>query len=272
MKWFILLAVLGASVLIVRDRWSLIWSNILWYSKPGVTGWPSPTLRLGSWLGLPPTSDGTMVLLAEWLLLSTIVISTSYILVRKFSSRENFSVFMILIALNSGYIALSFKIGTDTYQTWKFLVTVQPLISIFIFLALRNIYVYFSKSMSKHVQRSMAVICISIVTLFMFYNAMQSRFMYFSGLQVPNMELESAAKSPSVRGRPNLLIRMNPYLETMISPVILDLHDAIYASDTYLGPASPIDPRCAISNIENEESTPLSGGLFLGPIEDCLED
>ena len=62
---------------------------------------------------------------------------------------------------------------------------------------------------------------------------------------------------------------MNPYLETMIAPVILDLYDALYASDTYLGPGSPDDPRCAISRTKNASSVEVAKGLYVGPIEAC---
>ena len=99
-------------------------------------------------------------------------------------------------------------------------------------------------------------------------NVIRSSDTYRSNIQFPSMELEVASKNQITR-TPNLLIRMNPYLETMIAPVILDLHDALYASDTYLGPASPDDPRCAISRAKNALSVEVAKGLYVGPIEAC---
>jgi hypothetical protein len=99
-------------------------------------------------------------------------------------------------------------------------------------------------------------------------NIVRSSDTYRSNIQFPSMELEVASKNPITR-TPNLLIRLDPYLETMIAPVILNLHDALYASDTYLGPASPDDPRCAISHIMDAASLKVARDLYFGSVEAC---
>ncbi|MEY3493370.1 MAG: hypothetical protein RL413_788 [Actinomycetota bacterium] len=85
------------------------------------------------------------------------------------------------------------------------------------------------------------------------------------------MELEIAAHDRRI-DRANLLVSLNPYLETMIAPVILDLNQAIYASDTYLGPGT-IDPtRCTLVRGKKvTEGVQVTRSLQLRPIEICAD-
>jgi hypothetical protein len=55
----------------------------------------------------------------------------------------------------------------------------------------------------------------------------------------------------------------------MIAPVILNLHDALYASETYLAPELPKDTRCTISHTKGVSSVEVAKGLYVGPIEAC---
>jgi hypothetical protein len=166
--------------------------------------------------------------------------------------------------LITSYLLLAITLGHDAYQVWKFLATVQPL-------ALCGLLVFVVSSLKnqtfingKYIVRGIAMGLIALVGI----NIIRSSDTYRSNIQFPSMELEVASKNQITR-TPNLLIRMNPYLETMIAPVILDLHDALYASDTYLGPASPDDPRCAISRTKDAASVEVAKGLYVGPVEAC---
>ena len=84
------------------------------------------------------------------------------------------------------------------------------------------------------------------------------------------MELEQAAKSAVLRQHPNLLVQLDPYLETMIAPVILDIHDAFYATDTYIGAATGNDALCTVkrkTGSPNEIS--VSPNLVITPMIAC---
>lgn len=54
----LLLAPLVGGIVIVKGRWTVIWGNINWYSKPGVTGWSMSTRDFSTWFGIPNAAQG----------------------------------------------------------------------------------------------------------------------------------------------------------------------------------------------------------------------
>ena len=247
---------------LLLGRWSLITSNVSLYSKTNITGWPAPTSSISEWIGVSQFADRWISVLITSLILAMIVLSLIWL--RSTQQREAYLGLFILLSIASAYLLLAISLGHDAYQVWKFLATVQPLalcgLLVFIVSSLKNQTVI----NGKYIVRGTAMGLIALVGI----NVIRSSDTYRSNIQFPSMELEVASKNQITR-TPNLLIRMNPYLETMIAPVILDLHDALYASDTYLGPASPDDPRCAISRAKNALSVKVAKGLYVGPIEAC---
>jgi hypothetical protein len=247
---------------LLLGRWSLITSNVSLYSKTNITGWPASTSSVSEWIGVSVFADRWTAVLITSLMLVMFVLSL--IRLRTTQQQEAYLGLFILLSIASAYLLLAITLGHDAYQVWKFLATVQPL-------ALCGLLVFVVSSLKnqtfingKYVVRGIATGLIALVGI----NIIRSSDTYRSNIQFPSMELEVASKNQITR-TPNLLIRMNPYLETMIAPVILDLHDALYASDTYLGPASPDDPRCAISRTEDAASVEVAKGLYVGPVEAC---
>jgi len=265
---FLVSLVIG--IAIVKGRWTVIWGNIKWYSKPGVTGWSMSTRDFSTWFGIPNAAQGFQFQLIAFLMLGLLVVSCFYLVVNSMRRRsQELSGVMILAVMLFSYLVLSVKIGSSTYQSWKFLVTAQPLISVF---GLISVYQAVKHVSQQFVWNTKVAFGISVLLIagLLSYNGYQSRLMYTDNYQVPTMELEQAAKSAELRQHPNLLIQLNPYLETMIAPVILDIHDAVYATDTYLGAATGNDALCTLkrkTGSPNEIS--VSPNLVISPAVAC---
>lgn len=261
---------MGLGVATVFGRWNLIWGNIKWYSKPGVTGWTLYTRDLASWFGIPRAIEGQVFYLVALAILISLFGCCIVLFLRSFRQRtEDLTTVLILLVLFASYAALSLKIGSDTYQTWKYLVTIQPLLVVF---GLIPIAVFAKGVLSRLDRFPIAVIVSGALCLvcLLSYNALQSRLMYTSNYQVPTMELEEAANSEIVQQHPNLLVQLNPYLETMIAPIILDIHEAVYASDTYIGPATGSDSLCTLRRKSGRRGeNPVSIALVLSPANIC---
>lgn len=247
---------------LVISRWSLITSNVSLYSKANVTGWPAPTTSFLNWIGIPSLGLSWLDISISVILLIGLVLTLTRI--GRFNDQESFLGLLVLLTIACAHISLALLLGQNAYQVWKFLATVQPValagLVVFTFWSLKTETIGLGKNFSL-------VISILLFVL-VGINVKASSDTYRSKTQIPSMELEKAAKHQLTRV-PNLLIRLDPYLETMISPVILNVHDAIYASDTYLGPASPDDPRCAISHEQRESDVQIGKRLFIGPAEAC---
>lgn len=264
------LAPLVVGIMIVKGRWTVIWGNINWYSKPGVTGWSMSTRDFSTWFGIPNAAQGFQFQLIAWLMLAVTVASCVYLVVNSLRHRSHeISAVMILAVILFAYLVLSIKIGSGTYQSWKFLVTAQPLILVFGFIPVYQAMKHMSQQFIWNTRVTFGILVL-LMTSLLSYNGYQSRLMYKDNYQVPTMELEQAAKSVKLRRHPNLLIQLNPYLETMIAPVILDIHDAVYATDTYIGPATGNDAVCTLkrkTGSPNEIS--VSQNLVIAPAAAC---
>ena len=247
---------------LVLGRWNLITDNVSLYSKANVTGWTSSTSSVSEWIGISGFLTSGIAIVITCVVLSLFVLSLFKL--RRSSQQETFLGLFVFLSIAAAYLVLAFNLGNDAYQVWKFLATVQPI-------ALCGLLVFVVSSLrqqnlinGKHLAHAIAVCLVGLVGI----NTVRSTDTYRSSIQFPSMELEVAAKNPIVRS-PNLLIRLDPYLETMIAPVILNLRDAFYASETYLGPELPKDTRCTISHIKNASSVEVAKGLYVGPIEAC---
>ncbi len=258
--------IVGISLLLplplVLGRWDLIVSNVSLYSRANVTGWPASTTSLMDWLGISSISS-------TWLNFVLMLLSISLCIWCVLRIRRSIALgpatgLLVFMSIFSAYLLLALMLGSSTYQVWKFLATVQPI-------ALCGLVTFIAGSLQSRRENSRHRLTLLTICVFIFLlsiNVIGSSETFRAKTQIPSMALEEAKKHAFTR-TPNLLIRLDPYLETMIAPVILNIHDAIYASDTYLGPASPDDPRCAISKSKNANSVNVAKGLYIGPIENC---
>lgn len=268
--WVRLLLILGGLVMplpLLINRWSLIQSNVSLYSRVNVTGWPAPTTFLPDWIGIPSLGPVWITWCVSGVAIILFLIAVSKL--HKAKDPIVLTSFFLLMTILFAHIALALKLQSDAYQVWKFLATVQPIAicSLVAFIALSPKPLFYLSSRASGI-KTVSGLSLAGLMLLIGGNSIASSKTYISITQKPSMELESAADQPSVHS-PNLLIRLDPYLETMIAPVILNLHDAIYASDTYLGPASPEDPRCAISHSGDLNSVKVGERLFIGPASVC---
>lgn len=266
--YFSMSLILG--IVIVKGRWTVIQGNIKWYSKPGVTGWSMSTRDASTWFGIPNAVQGFQFRLIAILILAILLVSCVFLAVHSLRTRSNeLSAVLIVSVLLFAYLVLSIRIGSSTYQSWKFLVTAQPLILVFGLIPVSQAIKHIPQQLARSTNVKYGVTALLMVGL-LSYNGYQSRLMYKDNYQVPTMELESAAKSAELRQHPNLLIQLNPYLETMIAPVILDIHDAVYATDTYIGAATGNDALCTVkrkTGSPNEIS--VSPNLVISPAVAC---
>jgi hypothetical protein len=257
-------------IAIVKGRWTVIWGNIQWYSKPGVTGWSMSTRDASTWFGIPNAALGFQFRLIAILVLSVFLVSCVFLAVHSLRTRSTeLSAVLIVSVLLFAYLVLSIRIGSSTYQSWKFLVTAQPLILVFGLIPVYQVMKIVNERFIRY-SKLMTGTALLVAVCLLSYNGYQSRLMYKDNYQVPTMELEQAAKFAELRQHPNLLVQLNPYLETMIAPVILDIHDAIYATDTYLGPATGNDALCTVkrkTGSPNEMS--VSPNLVITPVLSC---
>ena len=264
------LIVLGSLTMplpLLINRWSLITSNVSLYSKVNVTGWPAPTTSIPDWIGIPPL--GSVWITWSVSGVAILLLFTAVVKLPKAKDPIVLTSLLVLLTILFAHVALALRLQSDAYQVWKFLATVQPIaicsLIAFIILSLKPIV---NLSFGSPAHKIVSGASLTGLMILIGASSVASSRSYVSITQKPSMELEAAANQPSVHS-PNLLIRLDPYLETMIAPVILNLHDAIYASDTYLGPASPDDPRCAISHSGDLNSVKVGDRLFIGPASVC---
>lgn len=246
----------------VVSRRSLIFSNISWYSKANITGWPAPTNILPKLLGIPTSfGSGSIVFVVGSLSMLGIMLLRQR---RTVDWARTLSGTLMFTGVLSIYLLVSSRVGVTSYQTWKTLATVQFAVPISLGLFLSSL----PTGRSKHIFfRSSLIVCAAVV----FANAYSVSATYRDVTQLPTMELENASKDPRLP-QSGLLIGLRPYLETMIAPVILDVKDAVYAADTYLGPGS-VDPmRCSIMRGQGgAETTQVTPTLYLIPNRACLQ-
>ena len=228
------------------------------------------TRDASTWFGIPNAAQGFQFRLIAILILAVFLVNCVFLAVHSLRTRSNeLSAVMIVSVLLLAYLVLSIKIGSSTYQSWKFLVTTQPLMLVFGLIPICQVMklVHHRSNMNSKLVNGAALL---VAVCLLSYNGYQSRLMYQDNYQVPTMELEQAAKSTELRQHPNLLVQLNPYLETMIAPVILDIHDAVYATDTYLGAATGNDSLCTLkrkTGSPNEIS--VSPNLVITPVSSC---
>lgn len=252
-----LLAVICVSPLLV-SRLSLIQSNISLYSAANVTGWPAPTDSILRFLGIPSGYGAGFTLFVVVLVVLGIV---------GFKVRsDNDSVLMgvfVLLAVVFVYALVSTRVGSSAYQTWKTLASIQFAVP----LSLALMAIGLTSRFESRLVRNLPLGLLGALVL---WSSHVGGDTYRHATQLPTMELEIAAEDPRLP-QSGLLIALNPYLETMLAPIVLDITDTIYASDTYLGPGS-IDPtKCSLFRGRDEKTgIQLTRSLQIGPRQSCL--
>lgn len=261
-----LMTYLALSVVLVvpfiLDRLSLISSNISWYSQANITGWSARTDNFFDFLGISATvGDGFVTF---WVGLAILGVMSLLAYVVAPQRTDVLSGFLLITGALLVFMIVGTRVGFSTYQTWKTLATVQFVVPV-------GLALIITPAASLLRSRMAAGASLAAVALLIVWNTNAASKTYRFATQLPTMELEIASSDRRLP-RSELLIALNPYLETMIAPVILDVKNAIYATDTYLGPGS-IDPqKCSLVRGRDESNSfRLSRSLQLTPADACVQ-
>lgn len=246
-------ATVALGVLSVMPRWKMIVDTIRLYSKPGITGWPAKTLDPAILIGLK-TDPSVSWSRAWWLIaLVVVVLAISGAVATARRDPTTLGVVMTMLAVPAMlYVLFAARIGSSTYQTWKFVATVQPLttlaVGLLTVLGVRAIAQSARRAIgSENVQRAArfaAPVPVLVAGLFALGVAQQtwrevtSSEAVFAGRHVRS-DVIAAGRSEAVRRQPQLTITLSPYFETMVAPVVVDLHYVSWGTDTYRGPPGP---------------------------------
>jgi len=230
------LSIAGGFILVI-PRWQLILENFQFFSKANITGWPAPTLRPYILLGVGNHLFFTRNVLTVSLFSAlTLIFIFLLFRARVRVPRQAIAALVTSCSLFLMFAALVFSVGSTTYQTWKFLASVQCLIIVFVMVAVYSSLLHIGVGSKIKIQFVLGLL-LSIIS----YSAVLSGQDTFRDMTVvPTKDLVTASHSPKIQSITNLTIAMRPYLETMIAPVIMNIYGARFGSDTYLGAPGPL--------------------------------
>ena len=182
------------------------------------------------------------------------------------------------------YAVLALRIGSSTYQTWKLVATVQPLALIVVgALSVCGAEIMIVRTIGQRAQRTQVlrflaaipVIAAALIAMRVgqgtWDDAVAARATFRSRFAHP--ELVAAGRDRRVRSQPSLTVSLSPYFETMVAPVVADLHNVTFGVDTYRGPGTG-PGRCALTRAEpgaraEKEAIRIVGDLVLTPQAGC---
>jgi hypothetical protein len=230
------LSIAGGFIL-VFPRWQLIVENFQFFARANITGWPAPTLRPYILLGVGNHFFFTRNVLTVSLFSSlTLIFVFLLFKARVRLPRQAIAALVTSCSLFLMFAVLVFSVGSTTYQTWKFLASVQCLIIIFSMVAVYSSLLHTGVG-SKSKKQFLLGLLLSVIA----YSTVLSGQDTFRDMTVvPTKDLVTASHSPKIHSIANLTISLRPYLETMMAPVILDIYGARFGSDTYLGAPGPL--------------------------------
>ena len=190
----------------------------------------------------------------------------------------------LLIVPSALYGVVGLRIGSSTYQTWKLAATIQPLALVVVgalsVLGAEAVMARFlgSRVPSARIGRVLAVVPVIAAALLAMRvsqgtwdDTVASRATFRSRSVHP--ELVAAGTDPRVKAQPRLTVSLSPYFETMVAPVVADLHNVTFGVDTYRGPGAGAD-QCILTRAEpgalgGPGVVRVAGDLVLTPPSDC---
>jgi hypothetical protein len=241
------------------------------FGRGNITGWPADTVSFGRVLGLSPsaTFDSGRALL----FLIFVVISSESVIrlrlirpalslssggddspnegLRSESRREMlpFNMFgrspqLGLVYLGAFGMALwalaVLRYGGSSYQTWKILAGVQPFIFIGVAMLLFDLVRRVVSLRIRKASRFATIVLLPMVLFLIGGVGFKNIAAHWEITQI--VRLSSEVPGEVIINKSKIeAVALTPYLETMVAPAVLDLKDVRFASDTYLGPASPGD-------------------------------
>jgi len=216
--------------IIVAPRWDSIIENFRFFSTPNITGWPARTMLPSVLLGAGPDFGKFVPTWFTALMITVVCIFAVLSMAqkqRRVSLASSSALMLIGMILVMGSLGLRF--GSTTYQTWKAWGTFQALLIIFL--------IVLAERGARHLLKSGPIVLALLllpIALFAVYSSQNS---YRDVTVVPSKGLIQAASDPQLTKIPSMVMRFRPYFETMISSIIVDVHNSQFGSDTYLGPA-----------------------------------
>lgn len=252
--------------LLVIPRWSSIVENLRFFSTPNITGWPAKTMLPNILLG---TGNQIAEVVPVGLVIPVCVAATLMFFAAIFRFRKEPDNFRTGVLFFFGLVfllgSLGLRFGSMTYQTWKAWGTFQPLIIVlFIVVVHRGV-----QSISSLGPTAISVLIVPVMA-FAVYSSQDT---YRDVTVVPNAGLVKAAEDQKIKSVPNLTIRLRPYFETMIAPIVIGVHDAQFGSDTYLGPPPPPTQCMLVYEQNSDDFGPILsryGDVVLVGDDSCL--
>lgn len=274
LRWSItdLLNIYGAILLALllgaaasTPRLSVAVEHIRFYSRSNITGWLAPT---SDWKELVSVDHANQKLVWFGFMALIIMIVLGWWHVAK--KREPCGILLVpafsLTVTIGIFVAARWRYGSSTYQSWKMLVSLQPLIIVFFGALIVGVLVRAQK-----LRVFVSLLLLSIVGI----NLQNSQRTWLDVVQVPDPATSNILSNQDRKEITPLSIVLNPYLETMIAPVLADVHFASYGTDTYIGGPSPLT-TCVLTRASpstNLEDVFLrSGSVVLIQNPNCISD
>lgn len=254
---------LAIAVLLILPRLSLTLENIRFYLKAGITGWPLPTWKpeilsnLGS-TQLASLSHHWKVFFFVFGLL--VILSLAR---RVYRYVDVTSAVCLLLVGTSAYIFFVITQGSTTYQTWKILGIVQPIV-VGVFFGLGIKFVAKSRTSASSQVTKMRFFASLIVTISFACLAINVNQAHFRSVtQIIPEALSTHRNQIEIPQGAVLGIRLNPYFETMITPMVLNLRQVVWSSDTYGGPGTTADLYFERASDQNKDRVVKRYGDFV---------
>jgi hypothetical protein len=217
-------------VIISSARLPTAIEHIRFYSRGNITGWPAPTDRwnqlisfehanqIVGWFGAAAVF--VLIVFAFWSLVHNTEHARSLL-----GSALSFS-FLVGI-----FMATLWHYGNSTYQTWKMLVSLQPLFIVFF-----GILIVTSVGRKRNFRALISFLFLVIAGI----NWQNAQRTWLDVVQVPDIATSKIFDGQSRTSLEPVSIVLNPYLETMIAPVVANIFSSSYGTDTYIGGPAPL--------------------------------
>ena len=224
-----------------------------------------------------------------WVVVAVLVYALAAVgLVRTLRGRldRSLTLLALVVVPSVGYVVLAARIGSTTYQTWKFLATIQPLATLGVALLAASgagaIASFVTERLGTRLRFPLvpvaAFVPVGVVAIFMLGVAQapwrdeSSSSAAFAAASV-RPALVALRTSRIVHDQPGLTVALAPYFETMVTPVVADLGGVWYGSDTYRGPGTT-PPACVLTTRDQPLARSggvrqIAGDIVLAPWPSC---
>jgi hypothetical protein len=242
-RHYVLPVVIGlvSSIVLIAPRFDRTLDSIRFYLKAGITGWPLPTWKpeILSNLGFTDLASLSRYWKIYLLVFVCLIVLAAFRSVHLSVDWAVVVTLFVIPVISYAYFAVTQ--GSTTYQTWKILGIVQPLaVGVLLGLGIKALS-SFKLNASASTQKFLTSFGLTVALAFTFLGIDMNQAHFRSVTQIIPESLSVLRDKVEVPEGQVLGIRLNPYFETMIAPMVLNLHQVVWSSDTYAGPGAQAD-------------------------------